>query len=231
MSAAEQRSTRFTVLCPMSIERRAVARALRQTDLYGVEIVQTGIGKEAIVRAVERAGRAGGVFILAGACGALTRVDDVPVVSRVIDEHGSTWSTGRPGGVTLIGVDRVVSTPAAKRELAETTGAAIVDMESHAFIAACQRLDVPWGIVRGVSDTPEETLPHEVLDWITPAGDTRTLRAVRDMARHPRLIGHIAVVMRRSNRVLPRVGESVAGMIREHAAERGVGTHRAVPVA
>lgn len=228
MSAADRLQARFTVLCPMNIEYRAVARALRRAGLRGVEIVQTGIGKEAVVRAVERAGPTGGTFILAGACGALSAVGDVPAVSRVIDEHGGAWSTGRPGGVTLIGVDRVVSTPAAKRQLAEQTGAAIVDMESHAFIAACERLGAPWGIVRGVSDTPEETLPREVLDWITPTGDTRALRAVSDMARRPRLIGHIVTVLRRSGRVLPRVGAAVVGMIRERAAGQADAACRAV---
>lgn len=199
----------------MQIEHRAVARELRRARLEGISLVQTGIGREAVVQAVNRTGRGSGLIILAGACGALSSVDEVPVVSRVIDEHGSEWSTGHPGGVTLIGVDRVVSTPGAKQQLASQTGAAIVDMESHAFVAACDRLGVPWGIVRGVSDTPDETLPHEVLDWITPAGDTRTSRAVWDMLRRPRLIGHIVPVMRRSNRVLPRVGEAVVRMIRE----------------
>lgn len=228
MPARAQCPTRFTVLCPMQIERRAVARALRQAGADGVEVVQTGIGKEAVVRAVSQAGRAGGTIILAGTCGALRQVDEVPLVSRVIDEHGGAWDTGRPGGVTLIGVDRVVSTPAAKRQLAEQTGAAVVDMESHAFIAACERMGVPWGIVRGVSDTPDETLPHEVLDWITPAGDTRTWRAALGMVRRPRLIRQIVPVLQRSNRVLPRVGGEVARMIRESAAAPFV-ERRAVP--
>jgi nucleoside phosphorylase len=156
--------------------------------------------------------RRGTLVILAGACGALTHVEDVPRIGRVIDEHGHAWETGETG-VTLIGVDRVVSTPADKRALAESTAASIVDMESHGFIAACERRGFAWAVVRGVSDTPEETLPEEVLRWVTPRGDTRVGAAVLDMVKRPRLVGHIVPVMRRSHRVLPRVGERVVEMV------------------
>lgn len=216
------------VVCPMEIEAAAVRRAARGT---GVEVIRSGIGKEAIVRAVEaRVGRVGrgpapGVVILAGVCGALRPVDDVPPIARVIDEHGGEWTGGIGmvgSGRTLVAVDRVVSTPGEKRALADATGAALVDMESHAFAAACERLGLAWGVVRGVSDTPEETLPGEVLGWITPDGRTRAVRAVADMVMKPGLIRHMRRTLARSKRVLPMVAERVMSL---HAAvsERGRG--------
>lgn len=201
----------------MAIEHRAVSRAVREARRSDVRVVQTGIGKDAVVAAVARvaADSGGARVILAGACGGLKEVGDVPRIGRVIDEHGHTWSTGDDGdgAVTLIGVDRVVSSPGDKQRLAESTGASIVDMESHGFIAACERAGLRWAIVRGVSDTPEETLPGEVLNWIDAAGNTRSGRAAWDLLRKPRLIGHIVPVIRRSNRVLPQVGRRVVEMV------------------
>lgn len=202
------------VFCPMRIERSHVERELRAAGMNGVSVVQTGIGKDAIVHAAGR--EQGALFVLAGACGGLVRGDDVPRIARVVDEHGHSWTpwVADPRGVTLAAVDRIVSTPEEKRGLASSTGAAIVDMESHAFAAECERRGIAWTVVRGVSDTPEETLPGEVMGWITPKGETRSGRAVLDMVRRPSLIGHIVGVVRRSNRVLPLVGKRVVEVVR-----------------
>ncbi|MBX3407636.1 MAG: hypothetical protein KF869_12830 [Phycisphaeraceae bacterium] len=209
----------IVVLCPMQIEHKAVSRELRRAGLSRVPVVQTGIGREAILRALaremERHG-SGALYVLAGACGGLAATADVPPVARVIDEHGGVW---RPcsapdggAGVTLIGVDRIVATPAEKQSLAERTGAAIVDMETHAFAAECEHRGAAWSVVRGVSDTPEETLPPEVLGWVRPDGGTRAVRAAIDLARRPSLVPHIVGVVRRANRVLPKVGAQVAAV-------------------
>ncbi len=213
---------RTLVICPMEIELAAVRRAARAARTAGaphLELHRSGIGKEAIVaclrRAVERPAPGlppVGVVLLAGACGALRHVEDVPPIARVIDEHGNEWRSGVgmvAEGCTLIAVDRIVGTPAEKVALARGSGADIVDMESHAFAAACVELRVRWGVVRGVSDTPEETLPGEVLSWIRPDGRTRTVRAAWDLLRRPGLIPHTARVLRRSRRVLPLVGRRV----------------------
>jgi len=198
----------------MEIERAAVHRAMRGRGVQSVELIRSGIGKHAVVATLDRACRAAptGFVILAGACGALRTVDDVPNIARVVDESGRAW-TGAfgmdPDGVTLIAVDRIISSPQAKRQLAESSGASIVDMEAHAFAAACERIGVAWSIVRGVSDAPDETLPERVLEWISPDGRTRTLRAVMDLARRPSLIPHMRAVLARSRRVLPRVADRV----------------------
>lgn len=245
---------RALVLCPMKIERAAIGRALRTAfgsgevggTLSRVALVQTGIGRQAIVAAAARALDAPTnpptLVILAGACGGLAPAPDVPAIARVVDEHGNAWTPlgADPAGVTLVAADRIVATPADKRTLARATGAAIVDMESHALASFCESRAVPWTVVRGVSDTPDETLPHQVLAWITPCGDTRPARAAWDMLRAPTLVPHIVGVVRRSNRVLPLVGDRVADLARRwlagelqpaptHAAKPGV-SHAALGV-
>ena len=208
------------VFCPMEIERKAVARELRGAGLPDTRVVQTGIGKDAIVRAAkaefDRAAP-GTLFVLAGACGGLSHTTDVPPIARVIDEHGAQWTprTADPRGVTLIAVDHVVATPRDKRALAERTGAAIVDMETHAFAAACEAAGVPWTVVRGVSDTPDETLPAEVINWVRPDGGTYAARAAIGLLTKPSLVPHIIGVVRRANRVLPQVGRRGAAIAQE----------------
>jgi nucleoside phosphorylase len=184
--------------------------------------VQTGIGKDAVIRAVNAAAGGGnrpGLIILAGTCGGLIACEDCPPIASVVDELVQhKWIPFMPGpargGVSLVGVDRIVSTPDDKAALARATGAAVVDMEAHAFAAHCQRLDIRWSVVRAVSDTPEETLPGEVLGWVTPAGDTRPVRAVLDMIRKPSLIPHVRAAMSRADRVLPLAGGRVVQIIR-----------------
>lgn len=205
----------------MQIEHKHIVRAARQRRLANVRILQTGIGKDAIIAAAAAAvddsdEPTPSLIVLAGACGALTLVDDVPEIARVVDEHGHVWTPAfigahatLAGGVTLVAVDRIVSTPRDKRAAAERHGAAIVDMESHALAAWCDARGIAWTVVRGVSDTPEETLPNEVLAWISPSGQTRVVRAALDLVRKPWLVPHIAAVVRRSNRVLPKVGQRV----------------------
>lgn len=212
----------------MRIELEHVRRAVQASRLTGVRCVQTGIGRQAVLQAaarvldetVDTTDAAPPLLILAGACGGLTAVADVPPIARIVDEHGRSWTpaNAEPAGITLVAVDRIVSTPADKAILAKNTGASIVDMESHAFAEFCQSRGVPWAVVRGVSDTPEETLPHEVLEWIAPDGNTRSLRAARDLLLKPRLVPHIVSVVRRSNRVLPQVGRAVVGLVRRFQA-------------
>jgi len=204
----------------MEIERKAVVRALKAASLRHVRVIQTGIGREAVVRELANAAAAadrGSLMILAGACGGLAATEDVPNIARVIDEHGGEWVPrfAVPAGVTLAAVDRIVATPADKRSLEARTGAAIVDMETHAFAAECERRGFSWTVVRGVSDTPQETLPAEVLGWVKPDGGTRAVRAAIDLAIHPSHIPHIIGVVRRANRVLPKVGARVAEIAKE----------------
>jgi len=207
------------VLCPMAVERAAVEKAVKAAGCAAVRVLQTGIGAAAIVRTVDdlatRPERPSAI-ILAGLCGGLAEGPDVPPLARVIDEHGHAWTAflgSATGGATLIGVDRIIDTPAAKRVLSARTGATVVDMESHAFAERCQRRAVRWGIVRGVSDNPSEELPAEILNWITASGDTLVLRAMWDMAKRPSHIPHILRFARRSKRVLPAVGKRVVELI------------------
>ena len=85
--------------------------------------------------------------------------------------------------------DRLVSTPALKRRLADE-GADAVDMESAAFAAWCDEHAVPWSCVRAVSDAANTTVPSDVFDLVGDTGVSLT-RLVRGLVRRPALVGDL----------------------------------------
>jgi adenosylhomocysteine nucleosidase len=78
----------------------------------------------------------------------------------------------------LVSVTEVVATVAAKRALAARTGAAIVDMETHAIATVAATARLPCLGVRVVSDDASQTLPAEVAGLARPQSALRRLGAV-----------------------------------------------------
>ena len=73
----------------------------------------------------------------------------------------------------LLTVDRIVRTVAEKRELAESTQALAVDMESLAVATACREAHVRCLVVRAISDDMTADLPPEVLSIVGSTGSVR----------------------------------------------------------
>ncbi|MBX3359635.1 MAG: hypothetical protein KF745_14545 [Phycisphaeraceae bacterium] len=198
------------VLCPLEIERKVVRESLERAGLARVAVERTGPGAGAVESAVRALGTGRAFVILAGLCGGLGPVDDVPVIDRVVDERGGTWGVPGAGGrgVALVGVDAPVCTVEAKRRLGEATGAGVVDMESHGLARACGGIE-SWAVIRGVSDRYDEPVPAQVMRWVGRDGRTRTGRVVGDMIRSPSIVPAVLRMGRRSPRVLRVVGERV----------------------
>jgi adenosylhomocysteine nucleosidase len=78
----------------------------------------------------------------------------------------------------VVSVTEVVATVAAKRALAARTGAAIVDMETHAIATVAATAGLPCLGVRVVSDDASQTLPAEVAGLSRPQSALRRLGAV-----------------------------------------------------
>jgi hypothetical protein len=69
--------------------------------------------------------------------------------------------------------------------MGEAYGAALVDMESHAFAAVCEASRLRWAVVRGVSDGPDVALPAEALQWVDEKGKTRMGRVLAQTLLSP----------------------------------------------
>lgn len=78
----------------------------------------------------------------------------------------------------VVSVTEVVATVAAKRALAARTGAAIVDMETHAIATVAATAGLLCLGVRVVSDDASQTLPAEVAGLSRPQSALRRLGAV-----------------------------------------------------
>ncbi|QPD05471.1 MAG: putative Adenosylhomocysteine nucleosidase [Candidatus Nitrospira kreftii] len=70
----------------------------------------------------------------------------------------------------FVSTDRVVGVARDKREFAESTNAIGLDMESAALAAEAQRAQVPFLIIRSVSDLLDEDLPLDFNLFLRPTG-------------------------------------------------------------
>jgi len=186
-----------TILCPLRMEAAKVRRVARRR---GWTLVTTGIGAAAIEAAVDRATESG-PLVLAGVAGALQpelRPGTAHLVREVYDTAGIIASPLLESGLRVTGADVIVATPEEKAALSNRTGAHLVDMESHAFAAAANRLGRRWAIVRGVSDGVEHHLPPGCDRWFTPDGQLLLRLAARDLAGRPRDLPHLMAFGRRT---------------------------------
>jgi hypothetical protein len=86
-----------------------------------------------------------------------------------------------------VSVDRVVTTAAAKRDLAAATGAAVVDMETHAVATAARDAGLPCVGIRVISDDAAQDLPREIAAVVQPQSGMRRLgAALGAIGRRPR---------------------------------------------
>lgn len=96
-------------------------------------------------------------------------------------------STPPDGGLTIVSVAAVVRTAAAKRALAKSTGASLVDMETFAVATAATAAGLPCGSIRVISDDASQDLPREIAALVQPQSGMRRLgAALGAIGRRPR---------------------------------------------
>jgi adenosylhomocysteine nucleosidase len=150
-----------------------------------VVVMETGVGVERAVRAVEwLAGRPehegtayGPAYVLmAGFAGALSPAlhpADLVAARAVIDQQKQSWSaTHRHPGADdvhegrVLTVTRFISDTAEKLALGVNYDALAVDMESAAVARRCGELGVPWGCLRAISDDVRRPLSVEIAELV-----------------------------------------------------------------
>ena len=90
------------------------------------------------------------------------------------------WERGE-----VIGANLPVTTAAAKAELRIATGAAAVDMESHIAARVAARHDLPFAVIRVISDTAHHDLPPAACVPLKPDGGVDMPRVLAALARRP----------------------------------------------
>ena len=203
-------------LCPLEVERAHLARRVPGLS----SIVRTGPGGDAIRRAIAELTGSGShpdLVILVGVAGGLRPTPPALGAASIADGAGRRWTPpvtlGEARGA-ILGVDRTLGFPEQKREAAASSGADLVDCESHAFAEACEQRGLHWAVVRGVSDGPDDTVPPEAGGWIAPDGRTRVGAVLADAVRRPALIGRLVELARGSARAMDEAGRIVASAAR-----------------
>lgn len=209
------------VLAAMATELRPLVRALelRPRPVGGVDARcgQIAGGRAAVAAVVgvgpSAAGRTAGRLLDAvevervlviGVSGGID--PSLPVGSLISPDSvverdtGATWFPSRPvpggRGGTLATTATFAADDASVAALV-AGGVAAVDMETAAIAAACERRGVAWGVVRAISDRPDDHLVDEtVLGLVREDGSTDGRAVARLLARRPWEVRRLARVAR-----------------------------------
>jgi len=113
---------------------------------------------------------------LAGAVDATCDRRWVSALSKRIPEArtGSAWCDGR-----------MITEPKEKQDLRARSGAILVDMESHVAAEAAARADLPFAILRCISDEADTALPPAVAVAMQPDGRLALGKVLRSILDRP----------------------------------------------
>ena len=213
MCAASAGGARILIVTAIPEERAAFA-GLRLPP--GVVVASSGDGprRAARVTAALCERYRPQLLLGAGVAGALTAdlaPGDFVVGHRILDGVGETpWPNGvlvvaaaaKPGARqgTLVTVDRPLVSASEKAEWAGRAGPppAAVDMESAGWARAAAAKEIPFLVIRCVSDTAEEELPGYLSRCMDSEGGIRRSAVALAALAHP---GSISTLLRMRRRV------------------------------
>ena len=156
--------------------------------------------------------------ILAGVAGGLRPTSVAPRIRAVISDSGSLaaphwtipWNpSASDTEALLVGVDAPAWTVEEKATLARASGADLVDCESHELASWAARAGAAWGVVRGVSDGPDDALPRAAEGWLDEIGKPNLGRVVMDLARRPSLIPPVLRMRSGTGRAMRAVAQGL----------------------
>jgi len=121
---------------------------------------------------------------------AMNRADNLPIEVAATGQGTSASPLGSSAGsgdLTIVSVDQVVTTAAAKRDLAAASGASLVDMETYAVAKVSQAAGLACVSIRVISDDASQDLPKEIASLVQPQSGMRRLgAALGAIGRRPR---------------------------------------------
>jgi adenosylhomocysteine nucleosidase len=172
----------------------------------GVQVVCRTAGKELeeIADTAVRQGYRGLIsFGVAGGLASHLRAGDWVVASSIREAQtvratDAVWSRKLlrliDGAIhaPILGVDSPVAEPAKKRELYRTTGAAVVDMESHVVARVADQHKLAFAALRVVVDPAHRTVPPAALINMRPDGRPNVPAMLRNIAARPSQLSRLA---------------------------------------
>jgi O-succinylbenzoate synthase len=138
------------------------------------------------------------------------------------------FATARSSQAVLLSVKSPLFSIESKHAASTRFNADLVDCESAAFAEACESAGVRWGIVRGISDAWDESLPEQAATWIDSHGTTRVSKVLTDCLTQPSLIPRVIRLRRQSTTALRAAGEQLRAMILSELRS-GIGDNQPSP--
>lgn len=205
-------------------------------------IVCTGPGTAAVASFLRSLRDPYDPIIFAGLAGALNSqcaVGGAWAAGRVTDERGTSWNTTWPraGGthrglamVTVLGADHVLLDQSAKTAARREFDADLVDIESPALARWATEVNESaievggqgWGVVRGVSDGPGDSLPPGADLWLRSDGTLDQWRFMLDLSRRPWSIAQVWRLYGRSRAAMREVVAVLESLLREQVDQADV---------
>lgn len=199
--AVEVEADAFERAATDRVETRAAGLVIHEGLVAGTRVAWCvgGTGSAAAVRAARLLvdGHRPGLLVSAGFAGGLApallrgavvrpavSVGDHDPRPLPLDTRGCPTDAAP---LTIVTVADVVTTPAAKRSLADRTAAHLVDMETRAVAEVAAAAGLPCASVRVISDAVDDELPREVAALARPQSTMRRLgAALGAIGRRPR---------------------------------------------
>ena len=205
------------VVCALEFERSALAPLARQRG-WTLHCCGPRAGGVERWAGSDAAPPEGETVVLAGVAGATSPIDagHAVAVAAVVDGRGGEWTpplgTAAPRTARCLSVEAVLASTEAKDRAARNHGADIVDMESAAFATAATARRWRWAVVRGISDTVDETLPEGIGDWVDDRGRLRIWHVVRAIIRRPGILVRLRTLRARSVAAMRAVAAALESM-------------------
>ena len=108
----------------------------------------------------------------------------MPVDAALVAALGLPANVRTVRGI-LAGSDTMVTSAAAKHELARRSGAIAVDMESHGVARAARALGLPFAVLRAIADPADRAVPPSAAVGMDAEGNTRPLAVMLALLKRP----------------------------------------------
>lgn len=148
---------------------------------------------------------------LAGGLSPLVKVGEVVIADRVIQGReiwrcSDIWRVALAAKLahahqgSVAGSDTILENAGAKAALYESTGALAVDMESAIAARFAAKRNLPFAVLRVISDDAAHVLPPAALVAMKPNGGIAIGRVLGSLLRHPLQVAALIRTARASNK-------------------------------
>jgi adenosylhomocysteine nucleosidase len=176
------KSLNWLILTALAMEKRAIAAELDGYIPSAGLSLQT-IGIKAGRLNAELFGKFNGI-VLAGLAGGLNprlSVGDVIVETSA----NSPWNDLPFHAGKIHTSDHLIASIAEKERLFRDTGCDAVDMEGSLVRKLAESAGIPMLHIRAISDSADEAVPPDMINWINETGRPRPARIAANLALHP----------------------------------------------